>query len=98
GTPASRLSPLNSEVVRKRKQKLLDLAKEKKKQFLLNQIGKVMGGVVETRELDYYSATGDNYVKIHLPLKYNLKSGQVVKIKVDSSYDNFVTGLLAEAI
>ncbi|MEO0278083.1 MAG: MiaB/RimO family radical SAM methylthiotransferase [candidate division WOR-3 bacterium] len=98
GTPAARLSSLNSEVVRKRKQKLLDLAKEKKKQFLLNQIGKVMGGVVETRELDYYSATGDNYVKIHLPLKYNLKSGQVVKIKVESSYDNFVTGLLAEAI
>lgn len=92
GTPASRLAPLRSEVVHERKQKLLDLARDKKKQFLLSQIGRVMGGVVETEELDYYLITGDNYVKIHGLSETKLEAGKVVKVKIVEATDNYVVG------
>ncbi|HRD22933.1 MAG TPA: MiaB/RimO family radical SAM methylthiotransferase [Candidatus Hydrothermia bacterium] len=77
GTQASSLKPLPSFLVKRRKEKLLQLAREKKEAYLESYIGKEVRGVVESHESGFFRITTDNYMKLLIPENQHLQIGKV---------------------
>jgi len=93
GTPAGEMRLLPSSLVKLRKVRLLQLAKDKKISYLRNQVGKTIKGVVEAYEEGRFSGTLDNYVKVNVPGDYALEIGKVYSFRVLKAEESYVVGI-----
>lgn len=96
-TKALLLSDFISEKVKKeRVKKLMNISKNKKKNYMTKHLGKVLDVIVEKKNITsgYYNAISSNYLRVSVKAE-GLKSGQNLKVLVRSIIDD---SLLAEPL
>ncbi len=98
GRPNTKASALKDQVsvkVKKnRVQKLIELGKTKKNNYMKKNLGRILDVIVEKGNVtdDYYNALSDNYLRIFVKSR-NLHPGQRLRVKVSSLTDK---GLIAK--
>jgi len=98
GTPASKLRSLPSNVIEKRKEKLISLSNQLWKDYAKNFIGKDLDVLVEEKDGEYYKGTSDNYLKVVFKNIDNIKEGSFVKVKIEDIDEEENNLVLAELI
>jgi len=81
-TYAGTLKPLPQDVVKQRKWRLLEVARDRKGRFLENYIGRNVDAVIESLEGCFFHATTDNYIKLLVAAKYDLTPGRVYRFEI----------------
>lgn len=99
GTEAALLKKLPASVINTRKQVLLEVAKEKRKQYIDRFIGRQINVLIERCADNTCYGTSDNYIKVQVQNKENLTEGQVSRILLFENKKSFALGrLLSENI
>jgi len=80
GTVAYKLKPLSDEIKKARLDKLLELKASCKRNFILEQTGKIASVLIEEKKDGYYQGYTENYVRAYI--KDDLTSGEIVKVKI----------------
>jgi len=96
GTPAARIPSIVSEKEKQqRSQKLIELAKEKRREFIEGQIGKELESLVERKQgSNKYLALSDNYIEMEFISEQN-REGRIIQLIPESINDDTVQGKLS---
>ncbi len=90
GTPASKMPQVDGNVIKERARLMREAGKEELKKFLQTQKEKVLQIVVEKKSL----GKSENFLDVEVISDNDLKSGQVVQVKVLEIANNFLKASL----
>ena len=73
-----------------RSKRLINLSKNKKRDFISSQIGKINEIIIEDKEKDFLFGTSSNYIKTYISEKHTYKPKDLVKIRFISFHRDIV--------
>ena len=74
----------------------LEISALKEKNFAENLIGKTVEIIAETESDNLIDGLTKNYVRVYIPADSKIKSGDIVKVKVEKIFRNGVFGILTK--
>jgi len=92
GTKAYSLKPLPPDVVDKRKARLTELKNQLKKEYISQQLGKIVEVIAEYKDGSYAQGYSENYVRVYFTVKGEVRLGKRYFVKTNDLYADGVRG------
>ena len=91
GTPAAKMPPVNGKVIKERAKILRETSEVELQKFLQKQIGKKLSVIMENGDF----SKSENFLDVKiLNRPENVKSGDILEVRISAVEDNFLLGEL----
>ena len=96
GTLAAQMkNQIDSQTKKMRTNKILEIAKQKEKNFAEKFLGKTVEIIAETEENNFVDGLTKNYLRIFVPSNPKIKLGEIIKVKIEKISNSRIEGKLA---